>query len=145
MIGMSSEHGGENVKGTMEYRQLGASGLNASVVGLGTFAIGGWFYGGAEEKDSIAAIHASIDHGVNLIDTAPIYGYGYAEEVVGKAIAGRRDKVLVATKMGLVWEGTRRGVLHACGRPVAHGADPRNTRCTRTSSRTRSSGKSSSA
>jgi methylglyoxal reductase len=89
----------------MGYRPLGTSGIKASVVGLGTFAIGGWFYGGADEKDSIAAIHTSIDHGVNLIDTAPIYGYGYAEEVVGKAVRGRRDKVLVATKVGLVWEG----------------------------------------
>ncbi len=90
----------------MKFRPLGASGLKASVVGLGTFAIGGWFYGGAQERDSIAAIHASIDHGVNLIDTAPIYGFGSAEKVVGKAIKGRRDKVLLATKVGLVWEGS---------------------------------------
>ncbi len=94
------------MKGSMTYRPLGLSGIQASVVGLGTFAIGGWFYGGAQERDSIAAIHASLDHGVNLIDTAPIYGYGYAEEVVGRALRGRRDKALVATKVGLVWEGT---------------------------------------
>jgi methylglyoxal reductase len=75
------------------------------VVGLGTFAIGGWFYGGADEKKSIEAIHASLDHGVNLIDTAPIYGYGTAETVVGKALKGRRNKALIATKVGLVWEG----------------------------------------
>lgn len=94
------------MKDGMQYRALGRSGIKASVVGLGTFAIGGWFYGGAEEKDSIAAIHASIDQGVNLIDTAPIYGYGAAEEVVGKALVGRRHKALIATKAGLVWTGT---------------------------------------
>lgn len=85
-------------------RPLGSSGLDASVIGLGTFAIGGWFYGGADEKKSIEAIQASIDCGVNLIDTAPIYGYGLAERVVGKAIKGRRDEVLIATKVGLVWD-----------------------------------------
>lgn len=88
----------------MLYRPLGASGLEASVVGLGTFAIGGWFYGGADEKKSIEAIQASIDYGVNLIDTAPIYGFGLAETVVGKALKGRRDKALIATKVGLVWD-----------------------------------------
>jgi len=86
----------------MRYRALGSSGIQASVVGLGTFAIGGWFYGGADEKDSIAAIHASMDKGVNLIDTAPIYGYGLSEEIVGKAIRGKREKVVLATKAGLV-------------------------------------------
>lgn len=90
----------------MKTRPLGTSGLSASVVGLGTFAIGGWFYGGADEAASISAIQVSIDNGVNLIDTAPIYGFGRAEEVVGKAIHGRREKVLLATKAGLVWEGS---------------------------------------
>ncbi len=89
----------------MMKRPLGSSGLQASVIGLGTFAIGGWFWGGADEKKSIGAIQASIELGVNLIDTAPIYGYGRSETVVGKAIKGRRDKVLLATKAGLVWEG----------------------------------------
>ncbi|TFG64081.1 MAG: aldo/keto reductase [Spirochaetales bacterium] len=88
----------------MQYRDLGKSGLKASVVGLGAFAIGGWFYGGSDEKKSIAAIHASIDAGVNLIDTAPIYGFGLSETIVGKAVRGRRNKVLLATKTGLVWD-----------------------------------------
>jgi methylglyoxal reductase len=87
----------------MMMRPLGSSGLQASVVGLGTFAIGGWFYGGADEKDSVEAIRASLDNGINLIDTAPIYGYGRSETVVGKALKGRRDKALIATKVGLVW------------------------------------------
>jgi len=89
---------------TMQYRDIGKSGLKASVVGLGTFAIGGWFWGGTDEQKSIAAIQASIDRGVNLIDTAPIYGFGRAEQIVGKAIKGRRDKVIIATKVGLIWD-----------------------------------------
>ena len=89
---------------SMKMRELGNSGIEASVVGLGTFAIGGWFWGGSDEKDSIEAIHASIDNGVNLVDTAPIYGYGLSEKIVGKAVRDRRDKVVLATKTGLVWD-----------------------------------------
>jgi aryl-alcohol dehydrogenase-like predicted oxidoreductase len=85
--------------------------MEASVVGLGTWAIGGWMWGGADEDDSIAAIKASIDAGVSLIDTAPAYGFGRSETIVGKAIAGRRDEVVLATKCGLVWD-TDRGVWH---------------------------------
>jgi methylglyoxal reductase len=89
---------------SMKMRELGTSGIKASVLGLGTFAIGGWFYGGTDERKSIAAIHASLDHGVNLIDTAPIYGFGVAEQIVCKALKGRRDKAIVATKVGLRWD-----------------------------------------
>jgi methylglyoxal reductase len=88
----------------MKFRKLGASGISASVIGLGTFAIGGWFWGGTDEKKAIEAIHASLDMGVNLIDTAPIYGFGVAERIVGAAIKGRRDKVVLATKCGLRWD-----------------------------------------
>lgn len=88
-------------------REIGRSGVKASVVGLGTWAIGGWMWGGTDERQSIAAIHASIDEGVSLIDTAPAYGQGLAEEIVGKAIRGRRDKVVLATKCGLVWHTTK--------------------------------------
>ncbi len=87
----------------MEYRELGDSGIKASAVGLGTFAIGGWFWGGTNEADSMKAIQKSIDLGVNLVDTAPIYGFGVAERIVGKAIKGRRDRVVLATKVGLRW------------------------------------------
>ncbi|HET6440081.1 MAG TPA: aldo/keto reductase [Anaeromyxobacter sp.] len=87
----------------MQLRNLGKSGIQASVVGLGTFAMGGWFWGGTDEKKAIEAIHASIDLGINLIDTAPIYGFGMAETIVGKAIKGKRDKVVLATKAGLRW------------------------------------------
>ncbi|HUI41894.1 MAG TPA: aldo/keto reductase [Terriglobia bacterium] len=84
-------------------RALGESGIQASVVGLGTWVMGGWMWGGAEEAHSIEAIQTSIDAGINFIDTAPAYGLGLSEMIVGKAVAGRRDKVLIATKAGLVW------------------------------------------
>lgn len=87
----------------MEYRPLGASGIEASVVGLGAWAIGGWMWGGADERKSVEAIQTAIDAGINFIDTAPAYGMGLSESVVGKAVAGRRDQVLIATKCGIVW------------------------------------------
>ncbi len=86
----------------MEKRPLGQSGIEASTVAFGAWAIGGWMWGGTEEKDAIAAIHAAIDSGVNLIDTAAIYGFGLSEEIVGKAIHDRRDKVVLATKCAMV-------------------------------------------
>jgi methylglyoxal reductase len=91
----------------MKYRSLGKSGVEASVVGVGAWAIGGWMWGGADDAESVRAIHAAIDAGVNLIDTAPVYGFGHSEEVVGKAIQDRRDKVVLATKCGLVWHEER--------------------------------------
>jgi len=89
-------------------REIGRSGIKASAIGLGTWAIGGWMWGGTDEARSIDAIRASIDEGVSLIDTAPAYGQGVAEEIVGKAIRGRRDQVVLATKCGLVWH-TQKG------------------------------------
>ncbi len=88
-------------------RPIGKSGIQASVVGLGTWAIGGWMWGGTDERQSIAAIQASIDEGISLIDTAPAYGMGLSETIVGRAIKGRRDKVVLATKCGLVWHTTK--------------------------------------
>ena len=84
-------------------RKIGRSEITASAIGLGTWAIGGWMWGGTDRAASIAAIQASVDEGVSLIDTAPAYGQGLAEEIVGEAIQGRRDKVVLATKCGLVW------------------------------------------
>ncbi len=88
----------------MEHRQLGKSGLKVSPVIFGAWAAGGWFWGPQDDADSVRAIHAALDAGINCIDTAPIYGMGHSEEVVGKAIKGRRDKVLLATKCGLRWD-----------------------------------------
>jgi methylglyoxal reductase len=87
----------------MKYRPLGKSGIQASVVGFGAWAIGGWMWGGTKKNDPEGAIHAAIDHGINLIDTAPMYGYGHSEELVGAALKGIRDKVVLATKCGMVW------------------------------------------
>src|SRR5882724_5273624 len=87
----------------MLYRPLGQSGIQASVIGLGTWAIGGWMWGGTDEAKAIRAIQVSLDAGITLIDTAPAYGLGLSETIVGKAVAGRRDKVVIATKCGLVW------------------------------------------
>ncbi len=84
-------------------RSIGSSGITASGVGLGTWAIGGWMWGGTDEKASIAAIQAAIDEGVTLIDTAPAYGHGTAERIVARALEGRRGQVVLATKCGLVW------------------------------------------
>lgn len=85
----------------MEYRKLGRSTLEVSVVGIGTWAIGNDFWGTVDDDTSVEAIQAAVDAGVNLIDTAPAYGAGHAEEVVGRAIRGRRDRVVVATKCGV--------------------------------------------
>lgn len=94
----------------MKTRPLGDSGLNASIIGLGTWVTGGGGAWGTEpdDRESVRAIQASIDAGVNLIDTAPGYGWGRSEAIVGKAIQGRRDQVILATKCGL-WTDDDRG------------------------------------
>ena len=86
----------------MRMRPLGKSGIEASSVAIGTWVMGGWMWGGADENDSIRAVHAALDAGINLLDTAPIYGFGHSESVVGKAIKDRRDKVVLATKCAMV-------------------------------------------
>ena len=103
----------------MQTRAIGSAAIEASVVGLGTWAIGGWMWGGTDEAESVAAIQTSLDEGVSLIDTAPAYGQGRAEEIVGKAIKGRRDEVVLTTKCGLVWH-TQQGshFFDYDGRPV---------------------------
>src|ERR1700752_2220302 len=87
----------------MQRRRLGSNGLEISTIGLGTWAIGGHMWGGQDDSLSTDAIHAAVDHGVNWIDTAPIYGAGHSEEVVGRAVkqlpASRRPMIL--TKFGL--------------------------------------------
>jgi len=89
----------------MQTIEIPGTGLQPSRIGLGTWSIGGWMWGGTEEADAIRTIHEAIDLGVTLIDTAPIYGFGASEVIVGKALAGRgmRDKVVLATKCGLAW------------------------------------------
>ena len=89
----------------METTTLAGIEVPASRVGLGTWAIGGWMWGGTDEARSIATIHAAIDRGITVIDTAPVYGFGVSEAIVGKALAsdGRRRRVVLATKCGLNW------------------------------------------
>ena len=95
----------------MQTRKLGTTDLHLTSIGLGTWAIGGggWKYGwGAQdEKESLATIHRALDLGINWIDTAPVYGLGHAEEVVGKAIKGMNNRPKIATKCGLVWDKER--------------------------------------
>jgi len=85
----------------MRYRMLGSSTLRVSVVSLGTWVFGGDNWGKVDDNESIASIQKAIELGINLIDTAPVYGGGHAEEILGKAIKGNRDKVFIATKCGL--------------------------------------------
>lgn len=89
----------------MEYRKLGQSEIEVSVIAFGAWAIGGWMWGGAERKDAVHAIKASFDQGVTTIDTAPIYGQGLSEEIVGEALQGiPRDQVQLLTKFGMRWD-----------------------------------------
>jgi aryl-alcohol dehydrogenase-like predicted oxidoreductase len=93
----------------MEYARIPGTTLDVSRVAIGTWAIGGWMWGGTDEAESIATIHAAVERGINLIDTAPAYGFGRSEEIVGKALAegNLRARVRIATKVGLEWEGGR--------------------------------------
>jgi methylglyoxal reductase len=92
----------------MKTAVLGPSGIECAAIGLGTWAMGGWMWGGGDDAAAIGAIQAALDAGCNLIDTAPAYGLGHAERLVGQALKGRRDGAVVATKCGLVWH-TRQG------------------------------------
>ena len=94
----------------MQYFQIRNTGIPpVSRIGLGTWAIGGWLWGGTNEHDAINTILAALERGINLIDTAPVYGRGKAEEIIGEAIAiyGRREDVIIATKAGLEWNGDK--------------------------------------
>src|SRR6202035_160793 len=89
-----------------EYFAIAGTPLRVSPVAIGTWAIGGWMWGGTDEAESAATIRAALDHGINVIDTAPAYGFGRSEEIVGKAIAEARlrSDVVIATKVGLEWQ-----------------------------------------
>ena len=89
----------------MQYRKLGTTDLELSVITFGAWAAGGWMWGGTERKDAIRAIQAAYDEGVTSIDTAPVYGQGTSEEIVGEAIKTlSRDKVQILTKFGMRWD-----------------------------------------
>lgn len=90
----------------IETLRIPGTDLAPSRIGLGTWAIGGWMWGGTDEAESIRTIHAALDRGITLVDTAPVYGFGNSEEIVGKALAegGRRARAVIATKVALDWK-----------------------------------------
>jgi len=107
----------------MEKIRLGQSGVEASVITFGAWAIGGWLWGGADRKDAVKAIRSSLDLGVSSIDTAPAYGQGLSEEIVAEAIQGMdRSKIQILTKFGLRWDTTEGNLyfktMDNSGRPI---------------------------
>src|ERR1700674_3257224 len=86
----------------MKFVDIPGTSMRVSRIALGTWAIGGWMWGGSNERDAISAIHAALERGINLIDTAPVYGFGRSEEIVGKsrAIGARPERTFIATKLG---------------------------------------------
>lgn len=96
----------------MRYITIGKSGIQVSSMGMGTWAIGGGTWWGENDDDrSVEAIHRALDGGITWIDTAAVYGFGHSEEVVGRALKGRRDKVVLSSKCGLQWE-NHNGTFH---------------------------------
>jgi Aldo/keto reductase family len=95
----------ERERREMEFVTISETSLRLSRVGLGTWAIGGWMWGGTDEGESVKTIQSAVERGINLIDTAPAYGFGRSEEIVGRAMAeGQlRSSVAIATKTGLEW------------------------------------------
>lgn len=88
----------------MEYVRLGLTDLTVSRIGFGCAAMGGYDYGYADDRESIAAVHKALELGVNFFDTADVYGFGHAEEILTKALGSRRHEVIVATKFGVNWD-----------------------------------------
>lgn len=88
----------------MQYHKLGTSDLEIPVVCFGAWAIGGWMWGGTDDAAALRALNKALDMGMTCIDTAPTYGMGHSETIVGQAIAGRRDEVVLATKCGVRWD-----------------------------------------
>jgi aryl-alcohol dehydrogenase-like predicted oxidoreductase len=93
----------------LDYLKISATAFKLSRIGLGTWAIGGRMWGGTDEETSIRTIHAAVEQGINFIDTAPAYGFGRSEEIIGKALRenGMRDRVILATKAGIEWSDNR--------------------------------------
>lgn len=90
-------------------RKVGTTELEASVIGFGCWVISGKeFWTGTDDEASIKAIQTAFDLGINFFDVAPVYGFGHAEELLGKALKGKRDKVIIASKCGLVWDDSRK-------------------------------------
>jgi aryl-alcohol dehydrogenase-like predicted oxidoreductase len=86
-----------------EFVDVPGTQLKVSRVALGTWAMGGWMWGGTDRRESVATVRAALHQGINLIDTAPVYGFGVSEEIVGEALEGVRGQAVIATKTGLEW------------------------------------------
>ena len=99
----------------MDFVHISGTEIETSRIALGTWAIGGWMWGGTEEQQAVNTIRTALDLGINLIDTAPVYGFGKSEELVGRALAeyGKRDQVIIATKAGLEWDDKGRVVRNS--------------------------------
>src|SRR5207244_11342259 len=94
----------------MEQKRIEGTGLVSSRIALGTWSIGGWMWGGSDAAEAVKTIRTALDLGITLIDTAPAYGFGRSEELVGQELVGQaiaeqggRERVLIATKVGLGW------------------------------------------
>ena len=116
----------------MEFADIAGTELKAPRIAIGTWAIGGWMWGGTDESESVATIQAAIEQGITLVDTAPVYGFGRSEEIVGKAIAeaGLRSHAVIATKSGLEWRdgkvfrnSSRERIMRECRRLAAPAQD----------------------
>ncbi len=99
----------QTLENNVELADIPSTSLRVSRIAIGTWAIGGWMWGGSDEAESVSTIRAALEHGINIVDTAPIYGFGRSEAIVGRAIAegGQRSRVLIATKAGLEWRGDK--------------------------------------
>jgi aryl-alcohol dehydrogenase-like predicted oxidoreductase len=95
----------------MQFRNLGSQGPGISVVGVGTWAIGGLDWGPQDDDESIAALHRALDAGINWVDTAAVYGLGHSEEIVGQVVRERGEGVLVFTKCGRKWDADQRALV----------------------------------
>src|ERR1700724_7170 len=99
----------QTLDSNVELADIPGTSLRVSRIAIGTWAIGGWMWGGSDEAESVSTIRAALERGINIVDTAPVYGFGRSEEIVGRAIAegGQRSRVLIATKAGLEWRGDK--------------------------------------
>jgi aryl-alcohol dehydrogenase-like predicted oxidoreductase len=107
----------------MEYQRLGLTDLKVSRIGFGCWAIGGHGYGNVDDSESIKAIHKALDLGINFFDTADVYGFGHSEEILGKALGGKRNDVIVATKFGVNWDENRRTFKDCSAKRIVEALD----------------------